>query len=906
MKKIKPFYLNVKRMGNYIYDRYIDESGVEQTRTVKYQPTLFVKLNNPTNYQKKNKKHDLYGSPVYPVKFETMTDARNYLEQNKEMGAEVLGMDSFEYAYISDVYKDIDPKDPTINRLVRKANVDIEVTAPEMPDPSNPQYPIDAITHYDSIEDIFYVFDLTTHSDGTTRLWDPTKSLHTPETLSKIKYYPFDTERDLLAAYAMLYSEKPPVILTGWNCEKFDVPYIIGRIIRIFGEDAPKLMSPFKRYSSRNIRTRYGEQEIYELSGIHVIDYMDLYKKIGGGTPPNFKLDTISEIELGYGKVEYDCEINELRDKSHQLYIDYNIGDVRNVKEIDERRNFLSLTVFMTHYMGMNMIDILGSIRAWDTKIFKNLKKKNVAIPMVRNHTKQAYEGAFVKNPLIGAFRWIISFDLTSLYPSIIRELGISFETFMGMLDNMPSMDDLINGRAPGFTGDYAIAPNGAMYTKDQVGIIVETITEVFFERVDNKSKAQIAGRNVEAIKHALRVTTETSTKRSMDFDYIKPFDKNDLQLLDTLTKSNLKQLLQECEDVRISYDTAQNALKLAINSLYGALGTIWFRYYSLHNAEAITSFGRLAINWIIRKVNEYLNKFLNTSDVDYVIAADTDSIYINVESVVELVDGENRYKTNNELVDFLDRFAKTRIEPMINESFEELAVYMNARENLMHMDREAIAGSGIKSKGLGGFWVAKKAYAISVFDMEGRRYEEPELKIMGLATQKSSTPIVVRSSLRTALEKMLIYGEAELQNYYMSANTEFTNASYLNIAGKSRVKTLAKYTTADFEPPKGTPYAIRGALAYQKATQGIRSAMPIFPDDEVNTVALIEPNPFNSHVMSWPAGEELPVQIREEVLKYIDYESQFEKTFLKPLQGFTDAAGISYKPQTDMSVFFE
>lgn len=295
----------------------------------------------------------------------------------------------------------------------------------------------------------------------------------------------------------------------------------------------------------------------------------------------------------------------------------------------------------------------------------------------------------------------------------------------------------------------------------------------------------------------------------------------------------------------------------------------------------------------------------MKTKNIDYVIAADTDSIYINAEPIVELVDGETRYTETNDLVDFLDRFAKTRLEPMINESFEELAVFMNARENLMHMDREAIAGSGIGSKGLGGFWMAKKRYAISVFDMEGRRFDEPKLKIMGLETQRSSTPIIVRSSLKTALEKMLIEGEGSLQEFYSEANQQFTNAHYTDIAGKSRVATLAKYSTSGGVPMKGTPYAVRGAIAYQQATKDIPQAIPIFPDDEVNFLPLKSPNPFGSHVFSWPAGEEIPTQIRDEVIKYIDYETQFDKSFIKPLEAFTKAAGISYKPQTNMSVFF-
>lgn len=272
---------------------------------------------------------------------------------------------------------------------------------------------------------------------------------------------------------------------------------------------------------------------------------------------------------------------------------------------------------------------------------------------------------------------------------------------------------------------------------------------------------------------------------------------------------------------------------------------------------------------------------------------------------LVEMIDGENRYSTTNELVDFLDRFGKEKLEPFIDQSFDELCEYMHARENLLHMDREAIAGAGIGSNGLGGFWMAKKRYAISVFDMEGRRYDKPKLKIMGLETQRSSTPIAVRSSLKTALEKMLMEGEEALQEYYKTARDTFANSHYLDLASKSRVQTLEKYAGPGDEPLPNVPYAVRGALAYRRATKDIKSAVPIFQGDEVNHLPLTVPNPFGSHVISWPAGEELPTQIRDEVLKYVDYQLAYEKAFLAPLEAFTKAAGISYKPKMNMNAFF-
>ena len=570
--KMNPFYLNVKRMGNYIYDRYIDENGEEKTRVVKYKPTLFVSLNNPTSYQKKHKKKDLYGNVVYPVLFDSMSEAIAYKDESAEMGRDVLGMDSFEFAYIADVYPNVDPKDLRLKNYIRCSNVDIEVTAPEMPDPTSPIYEIDAITHYDSIDDKYYAFDLVERlGDGSVENWCAERSILEPEIIERVVYFEFDSEQELLAAYIKLYQEKPPSIINGWNVEKFDIPYIIGRIIRNFGEDAPKLMSPFNRYSSRNVTTRYGEQTIYEIHGISVIDTMDLYKKNGGGTPPNYKLETIAQIELGKGKVQYDCEINELREKHHQLYIDYNIGDVQTVKEIIEKRNFNALTIFMAYYMKMNFVDILGSIRPWDAKLFDAIKKEGMVVPMFKPSPIQPYGGAFVKEPLVGAYRWLISLDITSLYPTIIRILGASYETYLGLRPTMPPEEDLINRVFPGFTDleNCAIAPNGAMYRKDIEGIIPKVITDVFLSRVEEKKLAAIAGKNIEHLTRAIS-KTDQSYKGDFKFDPITPITD-----FETLNKLELQVLYQMREDAIASntiHDTAQNALKLAINSLYGAL----------------------------------------------------------------------------------------------------------------------------------------------------------------------------------------------------------------------------------------------------------------------------------------------------------------------------------------------
>lgn len=890
---MKPFFLSAERIGNQIYERYIDKNGKEQERYVDYMPTMFhhAAPDTVTPYK------DIYGKTVIARTFDNMREARNWMQRMSDMGQEALGMEDFTLAYLSDVYKGEIRYDKS---KVRICSVDIEVTAPVFPKPEQALYPIDAITHYDSIHDRFFVFDLKGDNGET---WSVKKSCLTDDVKDRVVYNVYDTEDELLLDYIRFFSENYPVGFTGWNTEIFDIPYIVNRICNKFGEKTAKRLSPCGRINRRMARDDFGnEREAIKLLGIESLDYIDLYKKFSFTPQPNYKLDYIAEYETGIGKLDYEGQLNKLRAENHQRYIDYNIEDVNRVLEIDKVRGFIDLVFSLSYYAKIKFNQVFNPMKVWDAIIFNSLKEQKIVVPENKQQPKQKYPGAFVKEPVAGAYRWMMSFDLTSLYPSIIRQVNISPETIVGSFP-VDLMENYISGIAPRPSDVYSCSPNGWMFRKDIKGIIPIEITKVFQQRKEYKNMMLASDRNAELVKAALH-KGEFGTVAEYQVDARHDFSDEFKAGLSQYTRDTLENLLHVCKAESILCNTNQISRKVLINSLYGALGNEKFRYYDLRNASAITLFGQLAIQWIERKINEYLNQLCGTENYSYVRYCDTDSVYVHVVAVIEKIGGESRFKTTNDLVDFLDKFGRERMEPIIDKGYRELCEYMNNYEHLMFMDREAIAGPPLGSDGIGGFWTGKKRYGLNVWDMEGTRYAEPKLKIMGLETQRSSTPTACRKSLKECIRRLLQEGEKSLQDYYDQFDSEFRNLHYTDVAAVSSANHLGKYSDGNNNPIKGAPSQVKAALTFNRCAEqygfdGVKEG------EKVMILPLKDKNPFNDTWFGWPSGTKIPSVLEAEVLKYVDWKLLFEKTFDKPIKAITDATGHSCIKRFDLTDFF-
>ena len=408
----------------------------------------------------------------------------------------------------------------------------------------------------------------------------------------------------------------------------------------------------------------------------------------------------------------------------------------------------IELAVTMALDAKVNFVDVFYQVRMWDTIIYNYLKQRNIVIPPKARSDKDAkYAGAYVKEPIPGKYDWVVSFDLNSLYPHLIMQYNISPETLLDQRHPSVTVDKILDEDINfELYKDSAVCANGAMYRKDVRGFLPEIMEKIYKDRTVYKKK-------MIAAKQAYQ---KTPTK--------------------TLEKE-----IARCNNI-------QMARKIQLNSAYGAIGNQYFRYYKLANAEAITLSGQVSIRWIENRMNTYLNKILKTENEDYVIASDTDSIYLNLGPLVERV-YKGREKTTEGIVSFLNKICEVELEKYITNSYETLANYVNAYDQKMFMKRENIAERGI--------WTAKKRYILNVWDSEGVRYEEPKLKMMGIEAVKSSTPAPCRKMIKDALKLMMSGTEDEVIDFIENARKEFRSLPPEQIAFPRTASNIRKYKSS-------------------------------------------------------------------------------------------------------------
>jgi len=361
------------------------------------------------------------------------------------------------------------------------------------------------------------------------------------------------------------------------------------------------------------------------------------------------------------------------------------------------------------------------------------------------------------------------------------------------------------------------------------------------------------------------------------------------------LSNLELKRLHEQTVKDITKYNNFQMAKKIALNSAYGAVGNQYFRYYKIENAEAITLSGQVSIRWIENRINTYLNKLLSTEEIDYVVASDTDSVYINFGPLVDKF-FSNKIDDKAKIVSILDQVCQDKLEPFISKSYEELAAYVNAYDQKMEMKRENIADRGI--------WTAKKRYILNVWDSEGVRYEDPKLKIMGIEAVKSSTPAPCRTMIKDALKLMMSGTEDEVITFIDKSRTYFKQLPPEEIAFPRTVSDVNKYKAHATIYAKGTPMHVRGSLLfnhYIKEKKLDNKYSLINNGEKIKFCYLKKANPIRENVISFIS--DFPLELGLD--KYIDYDLQFEKAFLEPVKVILDAIGWNVEKTVNLELFF-
>ena len=856
------FYTAVEQIGKKIYHKFVDDNGNQRKEVISNFPiSLYVKTNTA-----KATTVSLMGDPLGAITFDNISEASDFIREYQD-SQDIFGQTSLVYQFLAHRYPNQISFDfSKIKILV----IDIETSydSTGFPTPDKAQHPILTIAcKVIGSKNPFVVF-------GT--------KVNTRD--QYFNYIQCKDEKSLLNSFQKYWKEVNPDIVTGWNIEQFDIPYIINRSTKLMGTEFINSFSPFSDSLNKPITSSVSKPSksnfalskknkekdiIYNIAGVIIIDYLALYKKYSMATLESYRLDVVAKHELGMGKVDYSeyDGLMGLYDKNFELFIYYNYMDVKIIEDLENKLNFLFLVSTVTYLGKSKYQDSFGVVKWWDVYIYNQLLQKNIQIPPAKKRVSNdaGIVGAFVKDPVPKLYSWIVTLDLTSLYPSIIMSFNLSpemiYKQAMFELDKIDSLIDFEEDLTWIKNTNVAMLANGATFKRDKQGILPELVNGMFASRKEFKN-------------HMLKATGE-----------LEELKRN----------GSSENIIKEKEAEVATFSAKQQAFKISLNSLYGATANAFFRYNSRDISEGITMTGQLVIRYISKRLNVKLNGLFKTTDVDYIIFNDTDSAGINFQYLVDKMFPTDQSDTQK-IVNFLDKFVKTIINPYLIEEFQALSNYLNAFQNRLSMNREVIADKGI--------WRGKKHYILQMWDKEGIRYTKPKLKMMGIETAKSSTPNIVRGSLEQAIKIILNGTEEELQSYVKKFHDNFIKASISDIAFPRGVSDMDKWVDSFGLLSKGVPIHVRGCIVYnqllKKANTG---AYPYIKNgDKIKFVYLKLPNKSHSHVISFL--DILPNEL--ELNADVDRETQFSKTFLEPLRTLTDIVGWNTEKTNTLDCFFE
>ncbi len=841
------FYTNVQNFGNGIlYRGFMDGKRVKQR--IDYSPSLYIPTKKTTQYK------SLDGTPLERKKFDDINEAKDFFKKYDGIPGmpKIYGNTRYAYAFIADQHPDMIEWDM---EKISIGIVDIEVGSENgFPDPYQANEPITAIaiTYLNGPTYVFGCGDYVTQGDEI--------------------YVKCKDEYSLCKQFLELWIQKCPDVITGWNTKFFDIPYLVNRFRKILGEDLTKKLSPWNFITERKTIINGRQMIAYGFVGVESLDYIELYKWYapGGKSQESYRLDNIAQVELGEGKISYDeyDNLHQLYRLNYQKFIEYNIKDVKLILKLEDKLKLLELALTLAYDTKCNYEDVFAQTRMWDSMTYSYLFNKGIIVPPREVQDKDsAFEGAYVKEPQVGAHRWVASFDLNSLYPHLMMQYNISPETLIepenytqemrDILSQGVSVDKLLSKTVDLSNLDgVTITPNGQFFRTDMQGFLPKMMEEMYEDRKKFK-------------KLMLQAKQEYENEK------------------DTSKKYDIEKRIAR-------YDNLQLAKKVSLNSAYGALGSQYFRFYDLRMALGVTTAGQLSIRWIEGKINEYMNKLVGTEGVDYVIASDTDSIYLKLGPLMDKFVQDQ--SDTSRIITIMDKICEDKLQPFIDKAYTELAQYVNAYAQKMQMKREGLSDKGV--------WTAKKRYILNVYNNEGVQYAEPKIKVMGLEMIKSSTPSAIREKMWESVKLMMTGTESDVQDFIAEFRKEFKTLPPEEISFPRGLNGLNNYSDSVTLYKKGTPIHVRGAIMYNHHLKlmGLEKKYPKIQEGEkIKFTYLKLPNHFKEDVVSFPSR--IPKEFGLD--EVIDYDVQFDKAFLEPIKVILNCMGWKTEKTNSLEDFF-
>jgi DNA polymerase elongation subunit (family B) len=723
--------------------------------------------------------------------------------------------------------------------------IDIEVEVTDgFPDAQRASNTITAITMWDKLSDTYYTY-----------VTDPKKQIKN-YTENNVVVELFTTEYEMLNKFYQKYMEIKPTIISGWNTDFFDIPYLYNRAVRVLGKSVAGLLSPISEVKWNEYKGRY------VIAGVSCLDYLSLYKKFSFIQQSSYRLDYIGEVEVGMKKIEYEGTLNDLYENELQKFIDYNIRDVKILVDLDKKLNYIEIARGVAHLGHIPYEDVYMSSRYLEGAILVYLKKMSIVAPNRPPRPKKLdddkFAGAYVQRPQKGKHDWVYDLDITSMYPSVIRSLNISPETKVGKVEGWDAEKFIDKNNKKTYTitdkggkemgkfteselqtyfnqAEVSVASNGVMYRTDKQGLIPALLTKWFNERVEMR-------------KLVKKFNEQGDTEKEEYFDR--------------------RQYLQ----------------KIILNSLYGVLGLPVFRFYDLDNAEATTLTGQSLIKFSKKITNHFYNNELGDTK-DYVIYIDTDSIFA---SAVPLV--KKRFPTEK-LSDTMmtQRIMEicSEVQDYLNKSYDYFAKkFLNITEHVFDIKQEVVAKTGL--------FITKKRYGLKIINDAGRKVNKIHVK--GLDTVRSNFAVAMKKLLSSVLEDILSdVPKEQIDERISKFKRNMHMLHYDVMANPIGVKGIQKYTEETGETfstfKKGAPVHVKSAINYNSLLQHWyegRKYEKISNGTKIKWVYLKE-NEFGFDTIAYK-GYEDPPQILELIKTHIDHSKMYEQAMSKKLGMFYEA----------------